>query len=244
MIWLIIIIILILVGYRIYETYRKSSLHTVVQAVDQYMKENEEVEQRKALLIQQHQQLIDELKQIDANFSYTAFEQLVKKTCQWAMEAKSTHHQEAIGKLRQYASASFLNDYVHDLQKLKMAGECSYRNVIVEEMIMKEVKHQNQYDIILVDAMVRYDYATYHQKRLLRQKEMKSILKLTYSKEKEKIGIEQEYEAITHCPNCGAAIDVIHDKKCPYCDSYYYTKTNIWMLHELRELPQDQYGLS
>ena len=142
------------------------------------------------------------------------------------------------------ASASFLNDYVHDLVKLSQASECAYRNVNVEELYMKDVRQEQNYDVIEVEVMVCYDYSTYQNKKLLRQKEMKSKLHFIYSKHKEKIGINQEYEAMTHCKNCGAPVDVIHDEKCPYCDSYYYTKSNIWMLHELREYQQELYGLS
>lgn len=244
MIGLLILMVMSMFVYAGIQSFKQSSLNSAAQVIGAYMKENEEMEQRKAEMLNEQNRLIDELKTIDANFSFTSFQRLVASTSCWAMEAKSTNAKEVIAQLRKYASASFLNDYVHDIEKVSQIKQCTYRNVCLEEMIMKEVKQQDEYDVIIVEAMVRYDYATYQNDRLLRQKEMKSKLELTYTKKKERIGINQEYEAMTHCPNCGAPIDVIHDEKCAYCDSYYYAKSNIWMLHELREYQQALYGLS
>lgn len=244
MIWIIFIMIVVMSIFTMIERLKRSPLNEVTQALGAYMKEQELLEQQKAAQIEHHNALIEKLKNIDANFSYSAFQTLVKNTSRWAMEVKSTNHQDAMKKLRKVASPSFLNDYVHDLVKLSQASECAYRNVNVEEMYMKEVKQEQNYDVIVVEAMVCYDYSTYQNQKLLRQKEMKSRLLLTYTKKHEVIGINQTYEAMTHCKNCGAAIDVIHDDKCPYCDSYYYEKSNIWMLHELIEFQCESYGLS
>lgn len=244
MIWIILMIIVGMSIYTMIERLKSLPLTEATQAISTFMKEQQQLEKQKAETIKHHNDLIDKIKNIDANFSYSSFQTLVKNTSKWAMEVKSTNHQEAMEKLRKVASASFLNDYVHDLVKLSQASECAYRNVNVEELYMKDVRQEQNYDVIEVEVMVCYDYSTYQNKKLLRQKEMKSKLHLIYSKHKEKIGINQEYEAMTHCKNCGAPVDVIHDEKCPYCDSYYYTKSNIWMLHELREYQQELYGLS
>lgn len=244
MILLVFIIVLAIVVSVLIQSFKQSPLHDATQMIGAYLKENEELENQKQAMINHHNQCIEKLKNMDANFSYSEFKRLVATTSAWAFEAKSTHHQKAIANLRKYASASFLNDYVHDIEKVSQLKECSYRNVVLEEMYMKEVKQQNDYQAIIVEAMVRYDYATYRDHRLTRQKEMKSKLLLTYTKKQEIVGMEQLYTAQTHCQNCGAAIDIIHEDKCPYCDSYYYTKSNIWMLHEMLEYQQADYGLS
>ena len=244
MIWIILIIICCIVVYAMIQSLRKSPLYDVAKVVGTYIQENEELEQQKRLNIEKQNQIIEELRQSDANFSYSAFQNLVKNTSSWAIEVKSTKHDKVMQQLRKYASASFLNDYVFELAKTSQVNECAYRNVRLEEMIIKEHQKHNDYDVIIVEALVCYDYATYQRQKLMRQKEMKSRLMLTYTKKKETIGINQTYEAMTHCKNCGAAIDVIHDEKCPYCDSYYYEKSNMWMLHELTEYQCESYGLS
>lgn len=242
-VWIVIFAVTIGMIASVVSSLRKSPLYGAAKAVGAYMEAQEEELKLMEASRQKQNAIVEELKEIDENFSYAQFADFVDMSASLAIQARSSHDEGAIAKLREYASASFLDDYVQGMVKMKRAREYAYRNIAMEEMILTALEQRNSYFVLSVEAMMRYDYASYENGSLKRLQEQKSRLILTYTKKREKIGEQQHYDAMTHCPNCGAAIDLITMQKCPYCDSHFYYKSNVWMLHEIQEFKQSTYGL-
>ena len=173
-----------------------------------------------------HQKLIEYIKQADPGFCYAEFEELIKYTCKLATEIRSSSNGDSLSNLGFYASAGLFNNYVSRVREIRRKQTCVVvcENVVMKEAYLNHFIQRSDFDEIRVRAIIRYDYREVVQGRTKSQTEIEQETELIYIRYKKSIDAEQEYEAMTHCENCGSPIDVMNEESCCVCDYYFFVK--------------------
>ena len=189
-----------------------------------------------------HQRLIEQIKQADADFCYTEFEELIKWTCKWAIEIKSSFNGDQLDKLRLYASADLFNHYVSQTNEIRRKYPCVVvsENVVVKEAYLSQFIRHADSDEIRVRVIVRYDWRKVVRGQTESQTEIEQEIELIYIRYKKSISAEQENEGMTYCENCGFPIDATNEDACLFCDYYFMVKYDQWLLHDVivkKDLP-------
>ena len=129
--------------------------------------------------------------------------------------------------------------YESQLATLEVKGEQNImKDIQLKQSCLKDVT--NQYGTITIQknyVIEMYDYiADVNTKKLIRGENKKKI-RILYEMSFRKT--LNENEKITHCPNCGAKVEMNSTGTCEYCGSKLVSENTKWVLTEKKVIEQD-----
>lgn len=129
--------------------------------------------------------------------------------------------------------------YESQLATLEVKGEQNImKNIQLKQSCLKDVTNQNGTITIKTNYVIEmYDYiADVNTKKLIRGEDKKKI-RILYEMSFRKT--LNEDEKITHCPNCGAKVEMNSTGTCEYCGSKLVSENTKWVLTEKKVIEQD-----
>ena len=129
--------------------------------------------------------------------------------------------------------------YESQLATLEVKGEQNImKNIQLKQSCLKDVTNQNGTITIKTNYVIEmYDYiADVNTKKLIRGEDKKKI-RILYEMSFRKT--LNENEKITHCPNCGAKVEMNSTGTCEYCGSKLVSENTKWVLTEKKVIEQD-----
>lgn len=129
--------------------------------------------------------------------------------------------------------------YESQLATLEVKGEQNImKNIQLKQSCLKDVTNQNGTITIKTNYVIEmYDYiADVNTKKLIRGEDKKKI-RILYEMSFRKT--LNEDEKITHCPNCGAKVEMNSTGTCEYCGSKLVSENTKWVLTEKKVIKQD-----
>ena len=120
--------------------------------------------------------------------------------------------------------------YESQLATLEVKGEQNImKNIQLKQSCLKDVTNQNGTITIKTNYVIEmYDYiADVNTKKLIRGEDKKKI-RILYEMSFRKT--LNEDEKITHCPNCGAKVEMNSTGTCEYCGSKLVSENTKWVL--------------
>ena len=129
--------------------------------------------------------------------------------------------------------------YESQLATLEVKGEQNImKNIQLKQSCLKDVTNQNRTITIKTNYVIEmYDYiADVNTKKLIRGEDKKKI-RILYEMSFRKT--LNEDEKITHCPNCGAKVEMNSTGTCEYCGSKLVSENTKWVLTEKKVIEQD-----
>ena len=237
---LIVLLIILLVGIifsiTLLNMFKKSGAGQILNTAIDVIRYNEQQEQKKQAMIDKQNECLRKIVGIDTNFSIDEFKDLVNQCMVEYFKALSFDDQYSIEKLRNKASERFIKDYIEEVTNIKKQYKHRYDSIYVKEMLVDEVLvYQNQLQIVC-KVVVTYTKKEFDEANVMKKlKQYHQMFKIKMIKENN----HEQVMVKMNCPNCGAAIDVVKDSKCPYCKSVIYKKINIWLLDDVTKLIDD-----
>lgn len=129
--------------------------------------------------------------------------------------------------------------YESQLATLEVKGEQNImKDIQLKQSCLKDVTNQNGTITIKTNYVIEmYDYiADVNTKKLIRGEDKKKI-RILYEMSFRKT--LNEDEKITHCPNCGAKVEMNSTGTCEYCGSKLVSENTKWVLTEKKVIEQD-----
>ena len=129
--------------------------------------------------------------------------------------------------------------YESQLATLEVKGEQNImKNIQLKQCSLKDVTNQNGTITIKTNYVIEmYDYiADVNTKKLIRGEDKKKI-RILYEMSFRKALSEDE--KVTHCPNCGAKVEMNSTGTCEYCGSKLVSENTKWVLKEKKVIEQD-----
>lgn len=129
--------------------------------------------------------------------------------------------------------------YESQLATLEVKGEQNImKDIQLKQSCLKDVTNQNGTITIKTNYVIEmYDYiADVNTKKLIRGEDKKKI-RILYEMSFRKT--LNENEKITHCPNCGAKVEMNSTGTCEYCGSKLVSENTKWVLTEKKVIEQD-----
>lgn len=129
--------------------------------------------------------------------------------------------------------------YESQLATLEVKGEQNImKDIQLKQSCLKDVTNQNGTITIKTNYVIEmYDYiADVNTKKLIRGENKKKI-RILYEMSFRKT--LNENEKITHCPNCGAKVEMNSTGTCEYCGSKLVSENTKWVLTEKKVIEQD-----
>ena len=129
--------------------------------------------------------------------------------------------------------------YESQLATLEVKGEQNImKNIQLKQCSLKDVTNQNGTITIKTNYVIEmYDYiADVNTKKLIRGEDKKKI-RILYEMSFRKALSEDE--KVTHCPNCGAKVEMNSTGTCEYCGSKLVSENTKWVLTEKKVIEQD-----
>ena len=129
--------------------------------------------------------------------------------------------------------------YESQLATLEVKGEQNImKNIQLKQSCLKDVTNQNGTITIKTNYVIEmYDYiADVNTKKLIRGEDKKKI-RILYEMSFRKALSEDE--KVTHCPNCGAKVEMNSTGTCEYCGSKLVSENTKWVLTEKKVIEQD-----
>ena len=129
--------------------------------------------------------------------------------------------------------------YESQLATLEVKGEQNImKDIQLKQSCLKDVTNQNGTITIKTNYVIEmYDYiADVNTKKLIRGENKKKI-RILYEMSFRKT--LNENEKITHCPNCGAKVEMNSTGTCEYCGSKLVSENAKWVLTEKKVIEQD-----
>ncbi len=129
--------------------------------------------------------------------------------------------------------------YESQLATLEVKGEQNImKDIQLKQSCLKDVTNQNGTITIKTNYVIEmYDYiADVNTKKLIRGEDKKKI-RILYEMSFRKT--LNENEKITHCPNCGAKVEMNSTGQCEYCGSKLVSENTKWVLTEKKVIEQD-----
>ena len=131
--------------------------------------------------------------------------------------------------------------YESQLATLEVKGEQNImKNIQLKQSCLKDVTNQNGTITIKTNYVIEmYDYiADVNTKKLIRGEDKKKI-RILYEMSFRKT--LNENEKITHCPNCGAKVEMNSTGTCEYCGSKLVSENTKWVLTEKKTMRQEMF---
>ena len=131
--------------------------------------------------------------------------------------------------------------YESQLATLEVKGEQNImKNIQLKQSCLKDVTNQNGTITIKTNYVIEmYDYiADVNTKKLIRGEDKKKI-RILYEMSFRKT--LNEDEKITHCPNCGAKVEMNSTGTCEYCGSKLVSENTKWVLTEKKTMRQEMF---
>ena len=129
--------------------------------------------------------------------------------------------------------------YESQLATLEVKGEQNImKDIQLKQSCLKDVTNQNGTITIKTNYVIEmYDYiADVNTKKLIRGEDKKKI-RILYEMSFRKALSEDE--KVTHCPNCGAKVEMNSTGTCEYCGSKLVSENTKWVLTEKKVIEQD-----
>ena len=129
--------------------------------------------------------------------------------------------------------------YESQLATLEVKGEQNImKDIQLKQSCLKDVTNQNGTITIKTNYVIEmYDYiADVNTKKLIRGEDNKKI-RILYEMSFRKALSEDE--KVTHCPNCGAKVEMNSTGTCEYCGSKLVSENTKWVLTEKKVIEQD-----
>ena len=131
--------------------------------------------------------------------------------------------------------------YESQLATLEVKGEQNImKDIQLKQSCLKDVTNQNGTITIKTNYVIEmYDYiADVNTKKLIRGENKKKI-RILYEMSFRKT--LNENEKITHCPNCGAKVEMNSTGTCEYCGSKLVSENTKWVLTEKKTMRQEMF---
>lgn len=131
--------------------------------------------------------------------------------------------------------------YESQLATLEVKGEQNImKDIQLKQSCLKDVTNQNGTITIKTNYVIEmYDYiADVNTKKLIRGKDKKKI-RILYEMSFRKALSEDE--KVTHCPNCGAKVEMNSTGTCEYCGSKLVSENTKWVLTEKKTMRQEMF---
>ena len=128
--------------------------------------------------------------------------------------------------------------YESQLATLEVKGEQNImKNINLKQSSLKDVTNQNGTITIKTNYVIEmYDYiADVNTKKLIRGEDKEKI-RILYEMSFRKALSEDE--KVTHCPNCGAKVEMNSTGTCEYCGSKLVSENTKWVLTEKKVIEQ------
>ena len=129
--------------------------------------------------------------------------------------------------------------YESQLATLEVKGEQNImKDIQLKQSCLKDVTNQNGTITIKTNYVIEMYYyiADVNTKKLIRGENKKKI-RILYEMSFRKT--LNENEKITHCPNCGAKVEMNSTGTCEYCGSKLVSENTKWVLTEKKVIEQD-----
>ncbi len=224
-----ILFFIIIIVAMIKNTRNHSGMQMVKVATD-YLKYCEEQEEKKQAMIDKQNQSISKIAEIDQNFSMEEFKDLVNECMKYYFLVRNYNDDMSIHHLRTITSEAFMKDYIEEVANIKKHHKYIFDAIELKEMIVKDVNILNNKLTIYCDMLVTYTKKEFNEQNILiRLKQYHQC----FEGKMIKIEDHENVDVRMNCPNCGAAVDMVLDSKCPYCKSVIYKKINIWLLDNI-----------
>ena len=129
--------------------------------------------------------------------------------------------------------------YESQLATLEVKGEQNImKNIQLKQSCLKDVTNQNGTITIKTNYVIEmYDYISNSCSMLSLPKTPKKKIRILYEMSFRKT--LNENEKITHCPNCGAKVEMNSTGTCEYCGSKLVSENTKWVLTEKKVIEQD-----
>ena len=131
--------------------------------------------------------------------------------------------------------------YESQLATLEVKGEQNImKDIQLKQSCLKDVTNQNGTITIKTNYVIEmYDYiADVNTKKLIRGEDKKKI-RILYEMSFRKALSEDE--KVTHCPNCGAKVEMNSTGTCEYCGSKLVSENTKWVLTEKKTMRQEMF---
>lgn len=130
------------------------------------------------------------------------------------------------------------NMYESQLATLEVKGEQNImKDIQLKQSCLRDVTNQNGTITIKTNYVIEmYDYiADVNTKKLIRGEDKEKICILYEMSFRKALS---EDEKVTHCPNCGAKVEMNSTGTCEYCGSKLVSENTKWVLTEKKVIEQ------
>ena len=128
--------------------------------------------------------------------------------------------------------------YESQLATLEVKGEQNImKDIQLKQSCLRDVTNQNGTVTIKTNYVIEmYDYiADVNTKKLIRGEDKEKICILYEMSFRKALS---EDEKVTHCPNCGAKVEMNSTGTCEYCGSKLVSENTKWVLTEKKVIEQ------
>lgn len=128
--------------------------------------------------------------------------------------------------------------YESQLATLEVKGEQNImKDIQLKQSCLRDVTNQNGTITIKTNYVIEmYDYiADVNTKKLIRGEDKEKICILYEMSFRKALS---EDEKVTHCPNCGAKVEMNSTGTCEYCGSKLVSENTKWVLTEKKVIEQ------
>ena len=131
--------------------------------------------------------------------------------------------------------------YESQLATLEVKGEQNImKDIQLKQSCLRDVTNQNGTVTIKTNYVIEmYDYiADVNMKKLIRGEDKEKICILYEMSFRKALS---EDEKVTHCPNCGAKVEMNSTGTCEYCGSKLVSENTKWVLTEKKTMRQEMF---